>query len=247
MSVVSILAISWRGPATAILAQAISCSKSSLLLRVVPACFGISFATTSDVNGTQRMAGHRGSTGLVQCDRGPRPPSIRWPNARQPDGVRPPAASPPVRPQFTGRWRQERSKVSPEVVMENARKQVSGLDAAIATMIASGMDENSAEVTTLKGSLTKAKRNAQEAPIARICRSSSEAFGCSQQIAQRVGDRIGRGTGQVAAIEETSGGRGKVPPAVQEPPPEWVSEIHRLRSEVARFKASANRPVRDSP
>ena len=29
------------------------------------------------------------------------------------------------------------------------------------------------------------------------------------------------------------------------PPPEWVSEIHRLRSEVARFKASANRPVRD--
>ena len=29
-------------------------------------------------------------------------------------------------------------------------------------------------------------------------------------------------------------------------PPEWVSEIHRLRSEVARFKASANRPVRDS-
>ena len=37
----------------------------------------------------------------------------------------------------------------------------------------------------------------------------------------------------------------KSPPAVQEPPPEWVSEIHRLRSEVARFKASANRPVRD--
>ena len=130
--------------------------------------------------------------------------------------------------------------------MENARKQVSGLDAAIATMIPSGMDENSAEVTTLKGSFSKAKRNAQEAPIARICRSSSEAFGCSQQIAQRVGDRIGRGTGQVAAIEETSGGRGKVPPAVQEPPPEWVSEIHRLRSEVARFKASANRPLRDS-
>ena len=155
-------------------------------------------------------------------------------------------ASPPVRPQFTGRWRQERSKASPEVVMENARKQVSGLEAAIATMIASSMDENSSEVTTLKGSLAKAKRNAQEAPIARICRSSSEAFGCSQQIAQRVGDRIGRGTGQVAAIEETSGGRGKVPPAVQEPPPEWVSEIHRLRSEVARFKASANRPVRDS-
>ena len=32
----------------------------------------------------------------------------------------------------------------------------------------------------------------------------------------------------------------------QDPPPEWVSEIQRLRTEVARFKASANRPVRDS-
>ena len=60
----------------------------------------------------------------------------------------------------------ERSKVSPEVVMENARKQVSGLEAAIAAMTASGMDENSPEVTTLRGSLVKANRNAQEAPIA---------------------------------------------------------------------------------
>ena len=38
----------------------------------------------------------------------------------------------------------------------------------------------------------------------------------------------------------------KSPPAVQEPPPEWFSEIHRLRLEVARFKGSANQPVRDS-
>ena len=50
--------------------------------------------------------------------------------------------------------------------MENVRKQVSCLEAAIATTIVSGMDENSPEVTTLKGSLAKAKRNAQEAPIA---------------------------------------------------------------------------------
>ena len=53
--------------------------------------------------------------------------------------------------------------------MENARKQVSGLEAAIAAMIVSGMDENSPEVTTLRGSLAKAKRNAQEAPIAAGC------------------------------------------------------------------------------
>ena len=49
--------------------------------------------------------------------------------------------------------------------MENARKQVSGLEAAIAAMIASGMDENSAEVTTLRG--VKAKHNAQRGPNCR--------------------------------------------------------------------------------
>ena len=62
--------------------------------------------------------------------------------------------------------------------MENARKQVSGLEAAIAAMIASGMDENSPEVTTLRGFLVQAKRNAQEAPIAvqvKGAQSSSKA------------------------------------------------------------------------
>ena len=43
-----------------------------------------------------------------------------------------------------------------------ARKQVSGLEAVIAAMSASGMDENSAEVTTLKGSLAKVKRNVHD-------------------------------------------------------------------------------------
>ena len=47
-----------------------------------------------------------------------------------------------------------------------SREKKSCLEAAIAAMIASGMDENSPQVTILKGSLVKAKRNAQEAPIA---------------------------------------------------------------------------------
>ena len=56
-----------------------------------------------------------------------------------------------------------------EPPMENARKQVSGLEPAIATMIASGMEENSPEVMTLRGSLVKAKRNARRPQLP--CRS----------------------------------------------------------------------------
>ena len=85
-----------------------------------------------------------------------------------------------------------------------------------------------------------AKRNAQEAPIAVQVNGAQEfvdralkAFGCAQQVAQRVGDRIGRGTGQVATNEETSGGRGKVPASA------GASGVG-LRNP----QASANRPVR---
>ena len=151
--------------------------------------------------------------GWFNVIRGPRPPSVRWPNARQqPDGVRS-AAGPPVRPQQTSvqRWRQ---KVSPEVVMENARKQVSGLEAAIAAMIASGMPRiDDSQRVFGEGEAQRPRspycRAGERSP--RICRSSSEAIRYSRQVAQRVGDRIGKGTGQVAAIEETSGGRSKVP------------------------------------
>ena len=83
-----------------------------------------------------RLMGRRGWHHRVGSMLSVSPPSFRWPNARQTDGVRPSAAG------VQGRWRLEHSKVSPEVVMENGRKQVSGLEAAIAAMIASGVDES---------------------------------------------------------------------------------------------------------
>ena len=53
-------------------------------------------------------------------------------------------------------------RVTPEEVWESAKKRVFGLEAAISAMIANGIDETSSEVTSLKDSLAKAKRNAQE-------------------------------------------------------------------------------------
>ena len=111
------------------------CSSPSLLQGVS------SFVSTSDVNWTQRMTGHRGSM-LVQCD----PPTVgsfgrtQRVSVSRRAAMRCPSAS-SRSPQFSssqGQWRQERSKVSPEVVLENARKQA---------MIASGTDESFAEVT----------------------------------------------------------------------------------------------------
>ena len=96
------------------------------------ACSGIYFASTSDQWEAE---------------------DVRWPNARQPDGVRPSVASPSVRPQFAsvqGRWRQERSKVSPEVVLENSRKQVSHCSNDCEWDGREFCRGNSAEVTTPK-------------------------------------------------------------------------------------------------
>ena len=73
--------------------------------------------------------------------------------------------------------------------MENSRKQVSGLEAAIAAMVVSGMDENSPQVMTLKGSLAKGKRNAQEAPIAVQVKGAQEFVDQAQQCFARVGLR----------------------------------------------------------
>ena len=58
-----------------------------------------------------------------------------------------------VKPNSTpprGRWRQERSRVTPEEVWESAKKRVFGLEAAISAMIANVIDETSSEVTSLK-------------------------------------------------------------------------------------------------
>ena len=131
-----------------------------------PVClvFLSSFASTSDVHSTQRMAGDRGRRG-GSVIRGLRPPSVRWPQAqsshRPEKVVRNVSAAAPEKGgdrSNQGRWRQGRSRISPDVALENARKRDAGLEAAITAMIANG-----AEVTSLQVSLTKAKRNAQEA------------------------------------------------------------------------------------
>ena len=73
--------------------------------------------------------------GGFQVIRGPRPPSVRWPSARSPfSGTVKPNSTPP-----RGRWRQER--VNDEEVWESAKKRVLGLEAAISTMIAIGIDD----------------------------------------------------------------------------------------------------------
>ena len=124
-------------------------------------------------NGTQ--AGHRASTGLVQCDPWS---SLTVSSLAERPTARSSISDKPIgRPLFVsiqGRWRQERSfKGEPRTRGNNSPVR--------SRMIASGMDENSAEVTILKASLAKAKRNAQaQLPCrdrsSRICRSSSEAF-----------------------------------------------------------------------
>ena len=85
--------------------------------------------------------------GWFQVIRGPRPPSVRWPSARSlVSGTVKPNSTPP-----RGRWRQERSRVTPEEVWENAKKRVLGVEAAISAMIANGIDETSSEVTIVEG------------------------------------------------------------------------------------------------
>ena len=134
-----------------------------------------------------------------------------------------------------------------------SREKKSCLEAAIAATITSGMDENSPEVTTLKGSLVKAKRNAQEAPTAVQVKGAQEFVDRAQKrldardkLRRELEIELAEGQARLQRLRKQVEEEAKSPPAVPEPPPEWVSEIHRLRSEVARFKASANRPVRDS-
>ena len=70
-----------------------------------------------------------------------------------------------------------------------------GLEAAISTMIANGIDETSSEVTSLKDSLAKAKRNAQE-PSASIQLKGAKEF------VERVRKRFAAHDAQHAVLEK---------------------------------------------
>ena len=71
-------------------------------------------------------------------------------------------------PLFKGRWRrpqQFRASPPPEVVVEAARKRVDGIEAALGALAAVGRTDGP-EVQVLKDCLSRAKRSAQERPIA---------------------------------------------------------------------------------
>ena len=95
------------------------------------------------------------SLGLEPAPSVPEPPSVGWPNAKSSALGTKPQSIPP-----RGRWRQERPRATPEEVWESAKKRVCGLEVAVSAMIVNGFDETSSEVTSLKDSLAKAKRNA---------------------------------------------------------------------------------------
>ena len=79
----------------------------------------------------------------------------------------------------------------------------------------------------------KAKRNAQEAPIAVQVKGAQEFVDRAQKrLDSRQVARIAEGQAKLQRLRKQVEEEAKSPPAVPEPPPEWVSEIHRLRSEV---------------
>ena len=114
--------------------------------------------------------------GWVQIIRGPRPPAVRWPKAdpwpvvgRSLSDAKPKPVSRTI-----PHGRQERPTKSPEIVLEEAKKKVAGIEAALAALASVGATEGP-EVQFLKESLQKAKRASQEPPIA-VQVSQTEAF-----------------------------------------------------------------------
>ena len=90
-----------------------------------------------------------------------------------------PVQKPPQPIPNPGRWRQDRSKKSPDVVAQEAKKKVSGIEAALAALASVGRTVGP-EVQLPQDSLRKAKRAAQESPhfcpdrSARVFRRESE-------------------------------------------------------------------------
>ena len=175
-------------------------------------------------------------SGWIQVLRGPRPKAERWPNAKPPiQGGRE-----KVQSQVPGRWRQERVRINPEVLRENAKRRVVGLEAAVAAMIANGIDEQSPEVATLKECLLKAKRSAEEPPV------SAQLKG-AQEFVERAQKRLVAHDAQRKALEnELAEGEARVqrlqvlveaPPQVPPPPAEWGAQVTSLQQTVNQLQA----------
>ena len=99
-------------------------------------------------------------SGWYEMIRGPRPPSLKWPNSK---GKGRDAGVVPLKPQVgvQGRWRQPAGRVTPEVSLEAAQRRVAHLEGAL---LAFG-DTTGPEVTMLQESLKQAKRVAQVPPV----------------------------------------------------------------------------------
>ena len=132
--------------------------------------------------------------GLVQTIRGPPPPAVRWPKAdawpvvgRNSSDAKPM----PIAGSNHGRWRQERSTKSPEIVVEEAKKKVAGIEAALEALSPVGATEG-AEVQLLKESSQKGKRATRNLHSdGGFGGKDQEAFGGARRRVRGIGERVG--------------------------------------------------------
>ena len=182
---------------------------------------------------------------------GARPRSEQWPSARRNQSAakpQSPGQKPPQQIPQPGRWRQDRSKKSPDVVVEEAKK-VSGIEAAYAALaaLASVGTTNGPEVQVLQDVFGKARRAAQESPIS-VQIAQSESF------VERSKKRLEAHEALLAElVAEMEAGQVRVTRmravAEQPVPPGDVDEIVILRAklasaEEARDAALQARPVK---
>ena len=121
---------------------------------------------------------------------------------------------------------------------ENAKKRVVGLEAAVAAMIANGIDEKSPEVVALKECLSKVKRSAEEPPIsAREHRSLSRerrsvlvAHEAQRKLLEK---ELAEGEARVQRLKVLMEAPQQVPP----PSVEWGAQITSLQQTVNQLQA----------
>ena len=123
---------------------------------------------------------------------------------------------------------------------ENAKRRVVGLEAAVAAMIAKGIEESSPEVATLKECLSKAKRSAEEPPVSAQLKGAQEFVEREQKCldqhdAQRrvLEKELAEGEARVQRLQVLAEAPQQVPP----PPAEWGAQVTRLQQMVNQLQA----------
>ena len=140
----------------------------------------------------------------------PRPPSVRWPNAKSSTPGTKPQSIPP-----RGRWHQERPRATPEEAWESAKKRVCVLEVAISAMIVNGFDETSSE----------AKRNAQQPSLSIQLKGAMEFVDrARKRLAAHDAQRAQRLEAEVSVAPSTR-------------PAELDAEVSQLKAKVAMMEA----------